>query len=293
MDVPRAQYLTTDDRFDISVPFTVGDRVKSLAYQMAIAPPHSDQPPKRPSVSSSRSTTETVENELTCTARPLQGPPPEFILELLEVAIDLTPSSPLTLAIKEYDSSRLYALRGDLTKPTMPHLSTQDMDEDDYLPIVVGSLTNLLPVTALLLLQLWMCNGADQTDPVAFQEALGILLYLGQSTAARDQHCKPDHVALGPKPEKPDRLTITYGGHYAIAMIDRKSRGFAEYIHTDRGPPLDTALDSKTKDLVIQQVIQDGRPLYKFWKELTSTNTKRGWRVDTLHLLAQVSFLRT
>jgi len=151
--------------------------------------------------------------------------------------------------------------------------------------LVDDALTTLVSLAALLLLQLWIDEGTNHTNPEAFCEALNILTHLGQSSVIQDRDCKPNHAAMGPKPEKTHNLVITRGSSYAIAMVDRKSRAFAEYFHE---PSLVHAFKSQIKNHLIQEIIQDSQPFYKFWEELTSNNTKGGWRVETLHLLAQV-----
>ena len=283
--LPRPAFLNGNDAFNISKPFSVGDRLEALAYQMSVAPPQANELVMPPSVSASKSTTYMVEKDHKCTVRPLRAPPPDFIQEILPMEIDLTPSSPLTIAIEGSDLSRLFTIRGRITMPTMPRESTPDRDENDYLPIVTGALANMVTLAAILLLQQWIHDGANHTDPDAFHRAVGILIYLGPSSVIKDNDCKPDHAAMGPQPENTEnQLVITHGSSYAVAMVDRKSRAFAEYRHD----PSPNGFRSRTKDGLIQEIIHDGRPFCRIWKELTSGDIKRGWRVETLHLIAQV-----
>jgi len=127
----RPTFLNNNDAFDILKPFRVTDRLETLAFLMSIEPPQLDEPAKPPSVSSSKFTTFIVEKDHGCTVLPLQGPPPEFIQELLPLEIDFTPSSPLSLAITKSNPSCLFHLCGQITKPTMPCGPISDRDKND------------------------------------------------------------------------------------------------------------------------------------------------------------------
>lgn len=81
--VQRPLLLDDNDTFQTSSPFLVLERIQAIAYHMSLAPLKLVPSVNAPSVSVSASTTCEVETNTKCTAKPLRGPPPVFIRELL------------------------------------------------------------------------------------------------------------------------------------------------------------------------------------------------------------------
>ncbi len=108
---PRPPLLDKNDTFDIvSKPFLVLGRLDALAYHMSIASPQWQESVDLPSVSVSNTTTEFVEEDKQCTTKPLQGPPLDFIHEVMGISIDFSTDSLLVLAMKKIDAIRFFPL---------------------------------------------------------------------------------------------------------------------------------------------------------------------------------------
>ena len=172
--------LDDNDTFQTSEPFLVLERIQAIAYHISIAPPRLVPLVNPPSVSMSALTTLEVEKNTKCTAKHLQGPPPDIICELLQVKIDLSKDSPLNLAMKGGD---YFIFRSQLTQRTTSKCSGLDENEDDYLDIVQGSLKTLIALAAVSLLQLWIDNGASD-DTQVFYKARDILMSLESTDSA-------------------------------------------------------------------------------------------------------------
>ena len=163
---------------------------------MAMASPRWEKSVDPPNASISKSTTDYVENDLTCTAKLLQGPPPAFIQSLLRIEINVSEHSPLMLAIEK--SENYFSIRSSLSKKTMPNRRVPEKNENDYAGIVEGSLQTLVPLAALILLQFWLQDG-DSNDLAAFDSARSILMSLDTSSVIRDTECMPrdgKHIAF-------------------------------------------------------------------------------------------------
>jgi hypothetical protein len=256
----RPALLDDNEAFDMSKPFLVSERLDALAYHMSLTPLW-ERCVESPSTTENKSTNY-VEHDDQYTTKPLQGPPLDFIHELLQVTIDFGEDSLLTLALK--DSCSYYSLRSCLTAKTMPHPHHFISDEDNCFRIVDSSLHTLIPLAAVSLLQLWIHDGASN-DARAFHTARDILMYLRRSTAVPCDY----HTALGPKmDEVPVRAMSPF------AMVERIPKSFVE------------------------EVIVDGPPFYRiqnaFIDKMSQSDGKLslcGWHDDELHLLAQVSLV--
>ena len=258
---------------------------------MSLSPPQWVASVNPLSVSMSTSTTSYVEKDIQCTAKPLQGPPLDFIPELLQIAVDISGDSALTRVIK---GPEYYRFRSRLTTRTITQTSGLDENEDDYLHIVEGSLNTLIPLAAVTLLQLWINDGASD-DTQAIYKAKDILLSLDSMTTMRDPKCRPDHSGVGPKPESASDAIMNRHGLYTFATCDRKGKAVVDYVYNSI-PFNNTQFTSRSKDGLIQEVIEDGRPFYKLREVLNSGKLRGkpdscGWPVQTLHLLAQVYFV--
>lgn len=294
----RPPLLDINEGFDISKPFQLSERLDALAYHMALVSPRWEKSVNTPSCSKSRTTLEYVEKDRQCTARPLRGPPPSIIQEFLPVTIDLSNGSPLTLSME--NSPYYSSCRAELSKKTMPTHPLPDENENSYLGIVQGSLSTLISLAAVSLLQLWISDG-DSIDIEAFEGARDVLLSLHFDTITRDAGCIPDHAGLGLKTKR--TLGAMANSLFSLfTTLDRKSKDFVEYWYTLRStknPPF----DARSKDGLMQQIIDDGRPFYLLRNIFLNkenddddddgyddddNKNKGGWHVETLHLLAQV-----
>ena len=274
----RPTLLDDNDTFDTSKPFLVSERLDVLAYHMSLAPSLWEKFDP-PSVSAIKSTTDYVEHDDKCTAKPLQGPPPNFIHELLQVTIDIRQDSLLRLAMK--DSPNYFSFRSCLTARTMPYHSISNQNERD---IVNGSLHTLIPLAAVLLLQLWIHDGASN-DTQAFHMARDILMRLGRSTSTCDSE---NHAALGPIIDiVPDGATSVF------AMVERMSNPFVEYDHQKSFEHLLFA--SPSQNCLNQEIVGDGPKFFDIQNAFINENPQSDGKlplcvshVDTLHLMAQV-----
>lgn len=193
MDYRRPTLLDDNDIFDMSRPFLVSERLDALAYHMSFSPALSEKCVDPQSCLANKFTTEYVEHDDQCTPKPLYGPPPDFIHELLRVTIDLRQDSPLRLAMIQRDSCSYFFFRSYLTAKTMPYSPIAGHSKSDYPHIVGGSLHTLIPLASVLLLQLWIHDGASD-DTQAFHMACDTLMHLGWSTSTCDS---PNHAAFG------------------------------------------------------------------------------------------------
>jgi hypothetical protein len=230
----RPTLLDDNDTFVISKPFFVSERLDALAYHMSLSPSPSEK--CDPEGHLNKSTTEYVEHE-ECTAKPLHGPPPNFINELLRVAIDFRENSPLSLAMTQKDSCNYFSFRRCLTARTMPYSSIASHTEIDYHRIVDASLHTLIPLAAVLLLQLWIHDGASN-DTHAFHMARDTLMHLSWGTYASDS---ANHFALGP-------ITDTVPSVFVV--VERMIHPFVEFDH-----------QNSFKHLPFASPCQDGPPL--------------------------------
>ena len=268
----RPTLLDDNDTFDTSKPFLVSECLDVLAYHMSLAPSLWEKFDP-PSVSAIKSTTDYIEHNDHCTINPLQGPPPNFIDELLKVTIDIRQDSPLRLAMK--DSPHYFSFRSCLTARTMPHHSISNQNGRD---IVNGSLHTLIPLAAVLLLQLWIHDGASN-DTQAFHMAHDILICLGRSTTTHDLE---NHAALGPMMDTvPDRAMSVF------TMVERMSKPFVEYDHQKSFKHTFFA-----SDCLNQAIVGDRPKSYEVQNAFINENDGKpplcSWHVDTLHLMAQV-----
>ena len=262
----RPVSLDENDAFDMRKPFLVSERLEALAYHMSLAPSPWEEYVYYPSDSVNKSTTEYVEHADRCTAKPLQGPPPDLINELLGVTIDFRQDSPLNFALK--DSYRYHSFRGCLTAP---HYPISDQIES-YTHIVDSSLHTLIPLAVVLLLQLWIHDGAANDDTQAFHTARDILMSLGRSAVAYES---ANHAILGPRV---DAIPIAayHGARSAFAMMERMYKPFARDEHHRFFEYITSAFQGLNQEIV------DGLPPYDVQNALS------GFHLETLHLMAQV-----
>jgi hypothetical protein len=190
----------------MSKPFLVLERLDTLAYHMSLGPLPWEKYVNPPSVVS-KYTTEYIKHNDQCTTKPLQGPPLDFIHELLHITIDFRQDSPLRLAVK--DSPDYFSFCSCLTTNTLPHHPISN--QNDYLRIM----HTLISLAVVLLLQLWIHNGASN-DTQVFHMAHDILMCLQWSTAVPYDY----HTMLGP---------MGNCAMSAFAMVERKSKPFVEY----------------------------------------------------------------
>ena len=259
----RPTSLDDNDAFDIERSFLVSERLEALAYHMSLAPTPWEEYVYHPGVSANKSTTEYVEHANNCTAKPLEGPPPDLIRELLQLTIDFRRDSTLNSALKD---SRIYhSFRGCLTAPNYP-VPNQN---ENYMLIVNGSLYTLVPLAAVILIQLWIHDGVDN-ETQAFHTARDILMGLGSRVTYRSA----THAIFGPKVDS--FSTVIDDARSAFAMVERMYKPFAEDEHHKFFEHITSALQG------LNQEISDGPRPYQV------QNASRGWHLETLHLMAQV-----